>query len=101
MDNLIKEKVFFTIEQYSFERFINKSYPHLDYDFDISQDEELNRGSYQVYKVKKGSFDQNETELFNDFLNNEGSLYIFPLILKDLVNQGLIKEGDYLLSIPV
>ena len=77
-------------------KFIKEQYGQ---NFNFVCDEECSNDSQHEYEVEKEELDEYNIEKLNKFKETGKHLYLIRIILTDMCNNELIKEGTYLVDV--
>jgi len=92
-----KVKQFITVDYNDFDQFISS---HYGQEFEIVADQECGNDCDLSFDVRKGfEFTKWDDENLDKFKTSGRSHFSTNIILQDLFRQGLIPEGEYLISV--
>lgn len=91
------EYMVYNVSSGNLDTLIQTYYKNKDYSF--IEDQEMSNDSDKEFSIKKeklNKYDEKELQIFE---NGECSCFITSLLLRDLCNNNIIPEGNYLVSV--
>ena len=92
----VKTVTYYQLEWTELERFIKSVYGQT---YDFVSDMEANNDSEHTFSVKQRAFSEWDAKDLEQFKTTGKIGYRAHLLLDDLCNQGLIPEGEYLITV--
>jgi hypothetical protein len=93
----VKKTVFIEMDYYEFEELVEKHFGRNDYEF--VADVECGNDSSHTFNIKKEPLDTWGRKEFDEWKLTGKGRYLASHILTELVNMGILDEGEYLINV--